>query len=210
VLIKITQALADDFDTPKAMRALASLAAAGEAYLLAKESDLAACGDALANTRTRNIVSVPPEPLALCARLVAKTSSLFGVESVATAYMPASANTNSDATDNSNNNSASNTSAGETLHALTDFRAEVRAAAKRALIANAKAAKAAKKAAAKDGGGVADDDDSKYSDTVAGSALAQELLEICDKLRDEVLPEKLGVVLEDRPSGKAHVTSLRK
>lgn len=202
------RALADDFDTPKAMRALATLAAAGEAYLLAKESDFAASG-ALTNARTQ--FSVPPEPLALCARLVAKMSTLFGIESVASAYMPASAETsNADGTPVSNTSG----SAGEALHVLTDFRAEVRAAAKRALVANAKAAKAAKKAAAaKEDDGASpsrDEDGLKSSDTVAASALAQELLEMCDKLRDEVLPEKLGVALEDRPSGKAHVTTLRK
>jgi len=209
----VLRALADDFDTPKAMRALATLAAAGEAYLLAKESDFAASG-ALTNARTQ--FSVPPEPLALCARLVAKMSTLFGIESVASAYMPASAETsNADGTPGSSS-SASNTSgsAGEALHVLTDFRAEVRAAAKRALVANAKAAKAAKKAAAaKEDDGASpsrDEDGLKSSDTVAASALAQELLEMCDKLRDEVLPEKLGVALEDRPSGKAHVTTLRK
>jgi cysteinyl-tRNA synthetase len=197
------------------MRALATLAAAGEAYLLAKESDFAASG-ALTNARTQ--FSVPPEPLALCARLVAKMSTLFGIESVASAYMPASAETsNADGTPVSNTSgSVSNTSgsAGEALHVLTDFRAQVRAAAKRALVANAKAAKAAKKAAAaKEDDGASpsrDEDGLKSSDTVAASALAQELLEMCDKLRDEVLPEKLGVALEDRPSGKAHVTTLRK
>lgn len=200
------RALADDFDTPKAMRALATLAAAGEAYLLAKESDFAASG-ALTNARTQ--FSVPPEPLALCARLVAKMSTLFGIESVASAYMPASAETS-----NADGTPGSSSSAGEALHVLTDFRAEVRAAAKRALVANAKAAKAAKKAAAaKEDDGASpsrDEDGLKSSDTVAASALAQELLEMCDKLRDEVLPEKLGVALEDRPSGKAHVTTLRK
>jgi cysteinyl-tRNA synthetase len=218
---KVRAALADDFDTPKAMRALAALAAAGEAYLLAKESEAAAASSSSPSSPSSNSgrFVMPVEPLALCAGLVANAAALFGVESVARAADHASA---AKTDTSSSGGSALSGDAAEALSVLAEFRAEVRAAAKAVLVANVKAAKAAAKAAAagappptppvpgsdaraEHGSGAASD---QPSDSAA--ALAQALLGLCDRLRDDVLPARLGVALEDRPAGNGRVAALRK
>jgi hypothetical protein len=162
---------------------------------------------------------MPVEPLALCAGLVANAAALFGVESVARAADHASA---AKTDTSSSGGSALSGDAAEALSVLAEFRAQVRAAAKAVLVANVKAAKAAAKAAAagappptspvpgsdapaEHGSGAASD---QPSDSAA--ALAQALLGLCDRLRDDVLPARLGVALEDRPAGNGRVAALRK
>ena len=82
--------------------------------------------------------------------------------------------------------------------AVVDVAVAFRAALRGAAVARLKAAKEARCSGGGSGGSGGSDGGGD-----GGAALADEVLRLCDELRDKVLPIQLGVVLEDRPGGRA-------
>lgn len=187
----VRAAFADDFDTASALQVVSNLAGIGEQHIIAHER----------RQKEHQKVQRLSPPLLAVADYIVKTTDLLGIASVGAACRGATSV--SDLTNGGGLSDARIERDEATMEVLLDYRHEIRNLAKAAL-KDIKLQRKCLSETKKDGSDGLKKNDETVAALDGAASIAQRLLELSDSLRDDVLPTRLGVKVEDRADGSSH------